>query len=456
MDTIAAIATPPGRGGVGIVRISGPDAARILRALVPAWPDTFESHKLRLSRIVDARGDVLDESLAVVMNGPNSYTGEDVVELQCHGGPVILRRVLDASLEAGARMAAPGEFTQRAFLNGRLDLTQAEAVADLIEANSESAHRLAMEHLQGRLGAAISRHLEGLVEAMVLIESAIDFSHEEHVYAIEYDAIRERLDAVAVDLRALIARFDQGRRQREGVRVVVAGPTNAGKSTLFNALYGDDRAIVTDIAGTTRDFLEEELLLQGVAVRLIDTAGLRATDDRVEAIGIERSREWASRADIVLWVIDRSAPLTQTLRAELAEASEQSRPQIIVLNKCDLDDALSAEDRALVGEFESVIETSLGAMAPQGQRALEELLGARALELTQGEGVLLSRARHLASVRGGLAAIDRALEAISMQVEHELLAIDVREAIDELGEIVGRVTTDDILNKIFGEFCIGK
>ncbi|MEC9398861.1 MAG: tRNA uridine-5-carboxymethylaminomethyl(34) synthesis GTPase MnmE, partial [Myxococcota bacterium] len=254
-QTIAAIATPPGRGGVGVVRLSGDRAEAILRTLVPAWPEDATSHKLRIARIQAPDGALIDEALAVIMRGPKSYTGEDVVELQCHGGPIILRRALDAALEAGARMARPGEFTERAFLNGRLDLTQAEAVADLIEASSEAAHRLALEHLQGRLGQVISAQLERLVEAMVLIESAIDFSHEEHIYAIEYEAIDKRLRAVEQELERLIRRFDRGRRQREGVRVVVVGAVNAGKSTLFNTLYGGAGGGGPAIAGAARAVL---------------------------------------------------------------------------------------------------------------------------------------------------------------------------------------------------------
>ncbi len=455
-STIAAIATPPGKGGVGVVRISGPRSEALLGQLVPTWSEEHPSHTLKLARIHDLDGDLIDEGLAVVMRAPKSYTGEDVVELQCHGGPIILRRVLDALLAAGASAARPGEFTERAFLNGRLDLTQAEAVADLIDATSTAAHQLAMEHLQGSLGDEIRTQLERLVEAMVLVESAIDFSHEEHVYALETEEVDERLGAVEEDLKRLIVRFDEGRRQREGVRVVVAGPTNAGKSTLFNALYGDERAIVTDVEGTTRDFLEEELTLGGVAVRLIDTAGLRETEDRVEAIGIERSREWAAKADVVLWVVDRSQPLPEDARATLEGLCEDPRPVLVVLNKCDLPDAMGEQGRALLESFARRCEAALGADDAFGVEALRGHLTEIAAALTSSEGVLLSRARHLEAVQNSLKALRRAREGLAIQIELELLAIDVRESLDALGAIVGRVTTDDILNKIFGEFCIGK
>lgn len=454
-DTIAAIATPAGAGGVGIVRVSGGDAEAVLRALVPAWPQDFDSHRLRLSEICDLDGELVDESLAVLMRGPKSYTGEDVVEFQCHGGPIIMKRVLDACLGAGARMAEPGEFTQRAYLNGRLDLTQAEAVADLVNATSESAHKLALEHLQGTLGGAIEAHRDRLAEAMVLVESAIDFSLEEHVYQIETDEIMQRLNVVHDDLVELRRTFDQGRRQREGVRVVILGPTNAGKSTLFNALHGSDRAIVTDVAGTTRDFLEEEIHLGGVAMRIFDTAGLRETEDHVEAIGIERSRKLYERADILVWLVDGSQPLDAVLREDIESLHNVDRPVVIVVNKCDLESGLSSDDQELLKTFDHRIDTALESERV-GFDALMRILSELGAELTSGEGVLISRARHLQHVVNGIEAIERARQAVEDELDHELIALDVREALDALGEIVGHVTTDDILHRIFAEFCVGK
>lgn len=453
-DTIAAIATPPGAGGIGVVRVSGPSAASTLKTLVPDWPEGFASHTLRLSRIHDLDGALIDESLAVLMRGPKSYTGEDVVELQCHGGPIILRRVLDACLESGARIAQPGEFTQRAYLNGRLDLTQAEAVADLVNATTESAHALAIEHLQGSLGDEISTHRDRLAEAMVLIESAIDFSLEEHVYQIERDEILERLDAVLDGLTILRHNFDQGRRQREGVRVVIMGPTNAGKSTLFNALHGTERAIVTNVPGTTRDFIEEEIHLAGVSLRVFDTAGLRQTRDQVEALGIERSRGLSQRADVVVWLVDGSRELDEDTREELS-AMRAHDCLLVVMNKCDLERGLSAEDLDLLSDFET-LETSLAGPERDGFDVLLDRLAEIALELTSGEGVLISRARHLQHVVEAIEATERAKVAVQDQLDHELVALDVREALDALGEIVGHVTTDDVLHRIFAEFCVGK
>ncbi len=453
-DTIAAIATAPGRGGVGIVRISGPDAAATLQRLVPTRSE-WESHKLYFSRILDLDANLVDESLAVLMRGPHSYTGEDVVELQVHGGPIILRRVLDAALGTGARIARPGEFTERAFLNGRLDLTQAEAVADLVNATSEAAHKLALEHLEGALGKAVQGFQDRVVEAMVLVESAIDFSHEEHVYQIEFDEILRRIDVVLPDLEKLRKSFDQGRRQREGVRVVILGPTNAGKSTLFNVLHGTDRAIVTSIAGTTRDFLEEEVIVDGVALRLVDTAGLRATEDTVEAIGIRRSLELMERADLVVWLVDQSEALPQESIDALKRLQTDTRPSVVVLNKQDLPCGLSESDLIMVSGFEQVVRTSL-ADQTKGRDDLFAVLAEIGRELTSGEGVLLSRARHLQHVVAALESLRRARQSLEAGMDHEIIALDLREALDALGEIVGQVTTNDILHRIFAEFCVGK
>ena len=456
-STIAAIATAAGRGGVGIVRVSGPEAPQVLQTLVPDWPAETPSHLLRLSKIVNTSGELLDQGLVVFMQDARSYTGEPTVEFQCHGGPMVLQNVLDACLDAGAHIAGPGEFTERAYLNGKLDLTQAEAVADLINASSEAAHKLAVEHLNGGLGKTIERYRELLFQAILLVESAIDFSHEEHVYQIEKDEILRRIDEVEVGLKVLRAKFDQGRRQREGVRVVILGEPNAGKSTLFNLLHGTDRAIVTPVAGTTRDYLEEEILLDSVALRLVDTAGLRQTEEVVEAIGIERSRALKDQADLIIWVMDQSQPLLEESEALLVELKRDlhRRPVLLVKNKADLP---VAEHPEWLSEFETVF-TILGPEAPESGNGQENLLSGlaqKAQELAKAEGVLISRARHLQHVLEALSALGRVRQSMDLDMDFEILALDIREALDALGAIVGRVSTDDILNRIFSEFCVGK
>ncbi|MFB6263853.1 MAG: tRNA uridine-5-carboxymethylaminomethyl(34) synthesis GTPase MnmE [Bradymonadaceae bacterium] len=456
-ETISAIATPAGRGGVGIVRTSGPDSREILGTLVPDWPDDHPSHKLRHSEIRTPEGELLDRSLAVFMEGPETYTGEDVVEFQCHGGPMVMRRVLDATLECGARMAEPGEFTRRAFLNGRIDLTQAEAVADLVEATSERAHEMALDHLEGRLGSTIEQQRERVGEALTLIEASIDFSHQAHVGNVDTDEVLERVDAALDELRRLEEQFDRGRRQREGVRVVILGPTNAGKSTLFNALHGTDRAIITPVEGTTRDFLEEELRLGGATVRLVDTAGLRQTDDEVETIGIERSRELKDDADVAVWTVDRSCGLDADSRDVLEQLRDEQTPTVVALNKSDLEDGLADGDRGFLEGFDRVVETAFPEEAPaEGLDALTDELEELAERLTSGEGVLLSRTRHLEGVRSAIESLERARRAVVAERELEFIAVDLRDGLDALGEIVGEVSTDDILGRIFDEFCVGK
>lgn len=458
--TIAAIATPPGRGGVGIVRVSGPDAGEILHKLVPDFPADFPTHKLRLSNILDSDGELIDVSLVVFMRGPHSYTGEDVVEFQCHGGPIILRRVLDATLFFGAAVAEPGQFTQRAFLNGRLDLTQAEAVADLINATTASAHKLAIDHLQGQLGTAIEALVERVAQAAILVEAAIDFSHEEHVYQIESVEVRKRIEHVLHELKSLRGRFDEGRRQREGVHAVILGPTNAGKSTLFNLLHGTDRAIVTDIAGTTRDFLEEEIHLGGVALRLVDTAGLRTTSDQVEAIGIERSRALGEQADLIIRLVDQNQGLTPEERLEIEALLQTGRPLIVVINKIDLPSNLTHDDEQLLARAPHVLRTALRAdttdSTNSGFTELRNTLTEICHELTAAEGVLISRTRHLQAVNRAIEALQRTQIALDQEMEYEFLALDIREALDALGDITGHITSDDILNRIFSEFCVGK
>lgn len=452
-DTIAAIATPPGVGGVGIIRISGAHAVdvagRVARGLDPDTP----SHQLILRRLVDARGGVLDQALVVVMRGPRSFTGEDVVELHCHGGPVLLQMVLEAVLVAGARAAEAGEFTRRAFLHGRLDLVQAEAIADLVSAKSPASCRLAQRHLSGRLSRAIRDLRERLAHALSLVEAALDFSTEAHVYALDRDWLRRELDRLDADVLKLLASYDRGRLQREGVRCVIAGRPNAGKSSLLNALLEEERAIVSPVPGTTRDYIDAELQVDGLLFRLIDTAGLRVTTDPVEAEGSQRSRRLITEADLVLYVVDSSQPVSEE---DLDAMRETDRLGVLIWNKVDLVPAgppPPIPSRGWVGPVEVALTRQGGIEAVR--RALRQV--ARAAGLVSAESsATLSRARHRDALERARAHLRVASSATEADLEEELIALDLRLALDAVGEVVGDVTPDDILGRIFAEFCIGK
>ncbi len=407
---IAAIATPPGTGGVGIVRLSGPAATDILRQVAPSFPADARSHHLYLTRVLDSTGAVLDEVLAVEMRGPRSFTGQDVVEIHGHGGQLNMNRLLSRVLEAGATLAGPGEFTQRAFFNGRMDLTQAEAVADIIHARSELALRLAQEHLSGALGQKAAALKESLIVATTLTEAAIDFSTEEHVYQLDHGALLERLNRVSGELEELLGTYDAGRQVREGVRVVIIGEPNAGKSTLFNAFCGLERAIVTELPGTTRDYLEEWINLGGVTLRLVDTAGLRQTSDRVEHIGVDRAKELAKDADIVIWVVDGSQQHVPW--SELDEL-HLTGDRLVLLNKADLGFELSAAEVSRLATWSEREPLKLSLDTPDLPSALSTTVAALARDrmAPASEGAVITRKRHRLAIEECLEALQRAIDA---------------------------------------------
>lgn len=458
-DTIAAIATPPGQGGVGIVRVSGPLALPILRRVCPRWPDVAEHHRLILTRARSPLPDAapLDQVLAVYMPAPRSYTGEDVVELQGHGGHLNLRRLLEAVCDAGARPARPGEFTERAFLNGRMDLTQAEAVADIIHATHQAALDLALSHLDGQLGRTIAALQRELVVAVTLTEAAIDFSTEEHVYQLDAEALVARLNGVLGQIDRLLGTFDAGRQLREGVRVVILGRPNAGKSTLFNRLCGAERAIVTDIPGTTRDYLEEAVLIRDVLIRLVDTAGVRATDDRVEQLGVARALALADKADVVLWLIDGTDPEAISVDA-LAPVAGRGADLLPVITKNDLGCTFDAAGLDLIAQTAGRPPLRANLLDAEAAEALLDALAATARRrLTPDtEGAILTRQRHRAALGRAREALIEARRSAEAGMSHEFVALDLRLALEATGEVVGRVTTDAILASIFSEFCVGK
>lgn len=458
--TIAALATPWGAGALAVIRISGPGALSIVRGLGGLPSTEVESHRALLRTLRTPDGDPLDQALVLPFVGPRSFTGEDVVELHCHGGEVTVRRVLDALHRAGARAAEPGEFSRRALLNGKLDVVQVEAIADVVHAESEAAQRLAQAHLAGRLSAEIDRLKAALVELVVLVEAAIDFSLEEHVFTIGPAEIADRLAPVASGVAALLETYDAGRLCRDGVRVAIVGPPNAGKSTLLNRLLRHERAIVTEVPGTTRDTIEESVAVGGVRYHLVDTAGIRDTADRVEQLGVERSRRALEASDVALFVADASAP-EPALETLSALSVLGSRPWALVLNKTDLAPAAVLKESftrlTSLRAPSMVVETSLGLTAEVS--AIEAALSALATSagLRPGsESVLLSRARHRDLLEDARGALTAATEAASIGLGHELIATDLRSALHALGSLTGAVTSDDVLAKIFGEFCIGK
>ena len=453
-DTIVAPATPPGEGSVGIIRLSGPQSEEYLLKVFQRntpTPTTMESHRLYFGKLVNHQGHFIDEVLAVVMRAPHSYSGEDIVEVHCHGGPHVVRSILDVFTEIGARTAKPGEFTQRAFLNGRLDLVQAEAVIELIQARSEQANRIAVEHLDGRLSKEIYRFSDKLKDILALLEAHIDFPDDE-VGALDLDALLSPLEEVCHEIRVLIKTFDFGRVLRDGVSILILGRPNVGKSSLMNALLGESRAIVTDVAGTTRDTLEEQLVLAGYPVRLIDAAGVRTTEDPVEQEGVRRAREKAAAADLVLLVIDGSAPLER----EDWLALELCRPDktLIVRNKSD--QAVGCDLTVLEGYNSPVAVSakySLG-LAELGQAIVRHMTSDA--HFSEQETVVITERRQRDVLMRAVTALDGLRHSSDHNAPLECLAMDLREAVSALGEITGETTPDEILDHIFSRFCIGK
>ena len=451
-DTITAIATPLGEGGVGIVKISGPEAASILRRLfVPAvhGVDGLEPRRLTFGHIRDSEtGDVVDEVLAVTMPGPHSYTRQDVVEIQAHGGIVPLRRILGLTLAAGARSAEPGEMTLRAFINGRLDLAQAEAVLDVVQARTEAALRVATEQLGGKLSARVREVRAELVNVLAYLEASIDFVEDE----IPPQDVVTPLREIGAALEDILATADRGLIYRQGIRAAIVGRPNVGKSSLLNALLRGERAIVTPIPGTTRDTLEETVNVGGVPLVLVDTAGIRAeTGDEVERIGVQRSRAALERADLALLVVDGSQPLTDA-DWDIA-ALIGGKPALVVANKCDLPVLELPDDL-----FPVAPRLSVSALTSEGIQELEEAV----VELVFGGAVtaadtpLVSNPRHQASMKRALDHVQAAEGGQVDGLSPDLVAIDVREAVDALGEITGETVSEDLLEAIFSNFCIGK
>lgn len=439
-ETIVAIATAPGRGGVGVVRVSGGDLSAIIAGIVGR--DLTARHAHFVSFLA-ADGSTLDSGLALLFPAPHSFTGETVLELQGHGGPVVLRMLLARCVALGARLAEPGEFTKRAFLNGKLDLAQAEAVADLIDAQSEAAVRSAQRSLAGAFSKEIQALLEQLITLRMLVEATLDFPEEDVDFLQAADA-RGQLAQIQAQLQQVLSVAGQGRLLREGLHVVLIGQPNVGKSSLLNRLAGEDVAIVTEIAGTTRDTVKELILLDGVPIHIIDTAGLRETADPIEQMGIDRTWQAIARADLALLLLDSREGITE-LDQQILSKLPEALPLLKVFNKIDL----TQEAAGLSAPEEVHVSAKNGQGMPELRQRLLSLAGWHGV----GEGLYLARERHLDAIRRAQSSLQNA-ETVWLQLE--LLAEELRQAQDALGEITGEFTPDDLLGVIFSRFCIGK
>jgi len=448
-DTIAAIATPLGEGALAVVRMSGPRAIAIADSVFRGRSPLTSAvgYTVHHGLLVDTDGCEVDEMLVTVFRAPHSYTGEDAVELSCHGGAYVGRKVLDVLLTAGARQADPGEFTKRAFLNSKMDLTQAEAVAELIHAGGEAAHRNSLRQLEGSLGRRIRSIKEDLADICALLELELDFS-EEGIELVSRSEVMGRISKSLEDVQTLISSFSSGRIISDGVSVALVGPPNAGKSSIFNALLLQDRAIVTPVAGTTRDTIEESYEYGGVVFNVTDTAGLRESDDPVESEGILRTRGALRESDVVCVVLDAANETSKDFLHKSADTL-QAKKRVVVLNKVDLTPA---------AEF-ALVDVRTSAKTGHGIEALKmALLDTIVQEKTilSSDSVVITNRRHFDALAATKLSLARGLECLSSGHPNELVAVDIREAIHSLGEIVGEVTSDDILNRIFGSFCIGK
>lgn len=454
-DTIAAIATPVGEGGVAIVRISGPEAEPITKQIFcrsGGKNGNLRSHTLHHGTIRDPEtGVVLDEVLLALMRKPRSYTGEDVAEVHCHGGPYLVREVLRLVLARGARPAEPGEFTKRAFLNGRLDLAQAEAVLDLIRARTDGGMRLALGQVRGELSKWVGELREELLDILVQVEAAIDFPEEE-IELLQREELRGKVEALRQKIAAIIASYEWGKLFREGARVCIAGRPNVGKSSLFNALLGDTRVIVTPVPGTTRDVIEESINLGGLPVVLWDTAGIRATEDQVERIGVDLSLQRVAEAEAVLAVMDGSESVSREDRSILDAV--RGKKGLIVINKSDLPLRLDLNWVSETASEKSLVHVSArdGIGLDGLKHALRELL----VNARTEPPIVLTNVRHKAALERAVASLVAAVRALADGRQPELVAVDLQAAKEGLEEIIGVVSSDDILERIFANFCLGK
>ncbi len=455
-DTIAAIATAMGNSGIGIVRISGDAAIEIADKIFRTKNGKLKirdaaTHTIHHGYVYD-QGEWIDEVLLMLMKGPKSFTAEDTVEIDCHGGMLVTRRVLEAALKAGARLAEPGEFTKRAFLNGRIDLTQAEAVMDVIHAKNEYALKSSVGQLRGSVSKKIKELRGKLIYEIAFIESALD--DPEHISLDGYgEKLLERMKDMERELKRLVQSSSNGRVISEGIKTVILGKPNAGKSSLMNVLVGEDRAIVTDIAGTTRDILEEHIYLQGISLNVIDTAGIRSTDDVVEKIGVERAMEAAKEADLIIYVVDASRGLDEN-DFRIMEFIKDKKA-VVLLNKSDLEPIVSAEE---IKEKSNHAVIPISAKEETGIDRLEEEIKALFYEgkIDFNDQVLITNVRHAQALKEALDSVQMVEKSIEDGMPEDFFSIDLMNAYEKLGLIIGEAVEDDLVNEIFSKFCMGK
>ena len=456
MDTICAVSTPHGMGGIAVIRVSGDEALDIVQQ---RWQGMslceMASHTAHLGHIIDSQGELLDEAVLTLFRAPNSFTGEDVVEISCHGSMWIQQQIVSTLIDAGCRAATGGEFTQRAFANGKLDLSQAEAIADVIASQSRASHHVAMNQMRGAFSRQLSSLRSQLLQFVSLIELELDFSEEDVTFAD-----RSRLTTLATEIKKVIdslaGSYQAGNAIKNGLPVTIVGPTNAGKSTLLNTLLGDDRALVSDIKGTTRDVIEDTIVMGGALIRFIDTAGIRESSDVIESMGIERSFKKMDEARIVLWVVDATAPIAELedFYKQIAEHC-QDKAVIAVVNKIDSGDT-QAIVKKLKGLDIKIAEISARKGTGVDQLKQEIITTAALPQVTDENAVIVTNARHYHALVRASEAINRTLQGLATGLSGDLVSQDIRECMHYLGEITGEISTDDILGEIFAHFCIGK
>lgn len=454
-DTIAAIATAYGEGGIGIIRISGPESLNIMnRVFRPINAGSIESRRMTYGSVIDPDNqEIIDEVLSVYMKGPKTYTAEDVVEINCHGSVVSLRKTLDAVLASGARMAEPGEFTKRAFLNGRMDLSQAEAVIDIIKSKTYKGYDVAISQLDGRLSNRITEIRNRLLDVLVDVTVNIDYPDEDIEY-ITYENLIKCISSIGEMIDKLLSTANAGRMIKDGIRVAIVGKPNVGKSSLMNELLGENRAIVTEVAGTTRDTIEECININDIPIYLIDTAGIHDTDDMVEQLGIEKSKLAFNNADFIIFIIDGSSNLTKEDYDIMALLSD--RKCLVLINKIDLANVITEDSLASYFNDAKIIYTSLtnGQGVNEIGNYIEELVYGG--KISQGESVLVNNARHVDLLNKSRVALDDALNMAKNGEALDFIDIDINEAYALLGEIIGETVSDDVINEVFARFCLGK